>query len=48
MYLTSSHSGEQACDTNSCLVMAKVRDTLAVSKHSTNTFHTERYNRERG
>jgi hypothetical protein len=32
------------CDTEHCLVLAKIRDRLAVSKQTTHRFHMERQN----
>jgi hypothetical protein len=32
------------CDTDNCLVVAKIRDRLAVSKQGSHKFHTERFN----
>jgi hypothetical protein len=32
------------CDTYHCLVVAKVRERLAVSKHTTHRIHMERFN----
>jgi hypothetical protein len=43
VYLISDHSGE-GCNTDHYLVVAKVRERLAVSKQTTYRFHMERFN----
>jgi hypothetical protein len=37
-------SGGADCDTDNCLVVAKVREVLAVSKQAAQTFDMERFN----
>jgi hypothetical protein len=32
------------CDTDHCLMVAKVRERLAVNKQRSHRFHTERFN----
>jgi hypothetical protein len=38
--------GAADCDTDHCLVVAIVRERLAVSKQTTNRFHMKRFNRK--
>jgi hypothetical protein len=44
VYSISELSGELSVITDHCLVLAKIRDRLAVSKQTTHKFHMEKQN----
>jgi hypothetical protein len=40
----SDHSGQQTCDTDHYLVVAKIMERIAANKQGSHKFHMERFN----